>query len=245
MSAESAHGIILRVRPLGDTSVIVHWLTAESGRIATVAKGARGSKSAFAGKLDLCYEADFSFRRSRKSELHALGELVVTGTHAAMKRDLETLEILAHAVSSIEQATEVDTPQPEVYELFCDLLAFLENHGAMPRAVFAWDLRFLSLQGLEPDLDSKNLGAGARDLMSELLTCDWDDLARLTPDNEAVARTRRFIEAFWIHQYGRLPGKGKSDKVPVLREKRSVSPSTTPEKPAFPAKPPAEGEIPS
>lgn len=245
MSTESAHGIILRVRPLGDTSVIVHWLTAESGRIATVAKGARGAKSAFAGKLDLCYEADFSFRRSRNSELHALSEVVMTSPHAAMKRDLETLEILAHAVSAIEQATEVDTPQPEVYDLFCELLAFLEKHGAMPRAVFAWDLRFLSLQGLEPDLDSKNLGTAARDLMAELLTCDWDELTRLTPDNEAVARTRRFIEAFWIHHYGRLPGKGKSGKVPVLREKRAVSPRSTPETRSVPAKPPADGEIPS
>jgi hypothetical protein len=101
MSTETAHGIILRIWPLGDTSVVVHWLTAEFGRMATVAKGARGQKSTFTGKLDLCYAAEFSFRRSRRGDLHALAEVVVTNNHAAMRRDLDSLEILAHAVSCI------------------------------------------------------------------------------------------------------------------------------------------------
>ena len=53
MKTESSHGIILRTRPLTETSLIVHWLTPELGRLATVAKGARRPKSPFAGKLDM------------------------------------------------------------------------------------------------------------------------------------------------------------------------------------------------
>ena len=48
---ERAHGVILRIRPLTESSLIVQWLTPESGRLATVAKGARRPKSAFLGKL--------------------------------------------------------------------------------------------------------------------------------------------------------------------------------------------------
>jgi recombinational DNA repair protein (RecF pathway) len=44
MTAQRSEGIVLRLRPLGDTSLIVHWLTPEHGRLATVAKGARGPK---------------------------------------------------------------------------------------------------------------------------------------------------------------------------------------------------------
>ena len=47
---EKANGIILRVRPLTDSSLIVHWLTQEHGRLSTVAKGARRPKSALRGK---------------------------------------------------------------------------------------------------------------------------------------------------------------------------------------------------
>ena len=51
-----AIGLILRTRRLTETSLIVHWLTAEEGRVATVAKGALRPKSPFRGKLDLCYK---------------------------------------------------------------------------------------------------------------------------------------------------------------------------------------------
>jgi len=61
--SENTIGLILRTRPLTDTSLIVHWLTPEFGRLATVAKGARRPKSPFAGKLDLFYLADLSFQR--------------------------------------------------------------------------------------------------------------------------------------------------------------------------------------
>ena len=71
---ESATGLILRARPLTETSLIIHWLTPDLGRIAMVAKGARRAKSPFAGKLDLFYLADFSFNRSRRSDLHTLRE---------------------------------------------------------------------------------------------------------------------------------------------------------------------------
>ena len=38
---ETTTGLVLRTRPLTETSLIVHWLTREFGRLATVAKGAR------------------------------------------------------------------------------------------------------------------------------------------------------------------------------------------------------------
>ena len=38
-------GLVLRTRPLTETSLIVQWLTPDFGRLSTVAKGARRSKS--------------------------------------------------------------------------------------------------------------------------------------------------------------------------------------------------------
>jgi len=88
---ESATGLILRTRPLTETSLIVHWLTADFGRIATVAKGARRIQSPFLGKLDLFYRADFSFSRSRRSDLHTLREISLRETHSALRQDLRRL----------------------------------------------------------------------------------------------------------------------------------------------------------
>jgi DNA repair protein RecO (recombination protein O) len=94
---DSATGIILRTRPLTETSLIVNWLTAEHGRISTVAKGARRPKSTFAGKLDLFYEAEFSFTRSKRSELHALRELSLKETHAPLRQEMGWLQQASYA----------------------------------------------------------------------------------------------------------------------------------------------------
>src|SRR5271154_3974949 len=122
---ESAHGIILRTRLLTETSLIVHWLTPESGRIATVAKGARRAKSPFLGKLDLFYEADFAFARSRKTDLHTLREINLRETNKHLRDDILKLHRAAYAVALIEQVTETETPLPAVFNLLRDFLKLL------------------------------------------------------------------------------------------------------------------------
>src|SRR5512133_2847716 len=89
---ESATGLVLRTRPLTETSLIIHWLTPSLGRLATVAKGARRAKSPFRGKWDLFYLADFSFSRSRRSELHILREVSLRETHSRLREDLGLLQ---------------------------------------------------------------------------------------------------------------------------------------------------------
>src|ERR1700687_5232239 len=98
---QSATGLILRTRPLTETSLIVHWLTPDFGRIATVAKGARRPKSPFLGKLDLFYVADFSFSRSRHSDLHLLREISLRELHPALRRDLVSLRQAAYATELV------------------------------------------------------------------------------------------------------------------------------------------------
>src|ERR1051325_540311 len=119
---ERTTGMILRTRPLTETSLIVQWLTPDLGRIATIAKGARRPKSPFRGKLDLFYEADFSFGRSRKSELHNLREIVLHDTHAKLREDLGWIQQASYAAAFIEQTTETETPLPEIHGLMTSLV---------------------------------------------------------------------------------------------------------------------------
>src|SRR6267154_1183052 len=140
---ESATGLILRTRLLTETSLIVHWLTRDLGRIATVAKGARRSKSPFLGKLDLFYLADFSFSRSRRSDLHMLREVKLRETHGAIREDISKLRHAAYATAFIEQATETETPLPAIYELLREFLDCLCKHKTAPQIVFAFELKLL------------------------------------------------------------------------------------------------------
>src|SRR3989442_10717892 len=119
---ERACGIVLRLYPLTETSLIVRWLTAEFGRISTVAKGARRPKSPFRGKLDLFYLADLSFSRSRRSELHTLRELSLRETHQALRQELGHLQQACYCAALVAQTTETETPLPGIFDLMSGLL---------------------------------------------------------------------------------------------------------------------------
>ena len=147
---ERASGIILRTRPFTETSLVVEWLTEDAGRISTVAKGARRPKSPFIGKLDLFYEADFSFVRSRKSELHTLREVQFRNAHARLREELAWVHQASYFARLIERGTEKETEIPEVHRLFTAALSSLEGSRLSPRIVLAFELKLLTLLGYEP-----------------------------------------------------------------------------------------------
>ena len=126
---ERTTGLILRLFPLTETSLVVHWLSPDMGRIGTVAKGARRPKSAFQGKLDLFHVAEFSFHRSRRSDLHTLREVALTETFPRLRTDVELLDCLARATRLITRATEEQTPLAGEYVLLLELVRRLNDDG--------------------------------------------------------------------------------------------------------------------
>jgi DNA repair protein RecO (recombination protein O) len=202
---ESAHGLILRTRPLTETSLIIHWLTPDLGRLATVAKGARRAKSPFLGKLDLFYTADFSFQRSRRSELHPLREIKLQETHRAIREDLGKLQQAAYLAAFIEQATETETPLPEIFALATDFLTRLCQHPPQPQNVFALELKLLQELGLEPDLEETRLTPGGKKIVEALLAGDWESCHRLKLAPAQQAELNHFLQNFLGLHLGRVP----------------------------------------
>ena len=206
---ESATGLILRTRPLTETSLIVHWLTPDFGRIATVAKGARRIKSPFLGKLDLFYLADFSFSRSRRSDLHTLREVSLRETHSALRQDLRRLRQAAYAASFVEQATETGTPLPAIFELMNGFLDCLCRQKSAPQIVLAFELKLLHELGLKPDLGKTKLTPGAKQIVRALMQNDWPACSRLKPTPAQADELLQFLHGFLIFYLGRLP-KGRT-----------------------------------
>jgi len=151
---ERASGIILRVRPLTETSLIIQWLCQEQGCISTVAKGARRPKSPFGGKLDLFYEAEFSFQRSQRSELHTLREILLRQTRPGLRKNLSSLNLAAYFTILVELGVERETPVPEFYELLRTALNDLARREADAIDLLGFEMKYLTLLGLTPDLSS-------------------------------------------------------------------------------------------
>ena len=205
---ESASGLILRTYPLTETSLIVHWLTPNFGRIQTAAKGARRPKSPFLGKLDLFYEADFTFSRNRRSDLHTLREVCLRQTHPALRQEIRHLQQAAYCARLVEQVTETETPLPGVYELMRCLLGHLPKQSLQPQTIFAFELKLLNELGLKPDLQKSKLTPGASQFVSAFLTSEWEALSRLKLSEAQVTELRQFLHGFLIFHLGRVP-KGR------------------------------------
>jgi len=205
VTIETSRGLVLRTRPLTETSLIVHWLTPDLGRLATVAKGARRPKSPFQGKLDLFYVADFSFARSRASELHNLREVNLIEAHGFLRRDLAGLQHASYAAALLEQTTETETPLAGFYELMIGLLGFLARKPQASQAIPAFELKLLDQLGLTPDLESSRVQPGTKILMRKMGELSWDDLARLKLSAAQEDEIRGFLHGFLIYQFGRLP----------------------------------------
>jgi len=214
---ESATGLVLRTRPLTETSLIVQWLTVDRGRLATVAKGARRPKSTFRGKLDLFYLADFSFSRSRKSELHTLSEVNLRETHAVLREEYSYLRQASYCAALVEQTTETETPLPGLFELMTGMLAQLPSGTAAPQTVLAFELKLLDSLGLAPVLEDTRLTAGAQRLAEWLTVHDWPGIGRVRSSREQVMELRQFLHGFLIFHLGKIP-KGRSGALELKEE---------------------------
>jgi DNA repair protein RecO (recombination protein O) len=204
---ENATGIILRTRPLTETSLIVNWLTPALGRITTVAKGARRSNSPFRGKLDLFYLADFSFARSRRSELHTLREVALKDSRKKIRQDLALLQQASYASNLIEQATEVETPIPILFELMSGFLAALTTStSTRPALVFAFELKVLNELGLSPDVEKSKLSPGATEVLKALRANEFEFVSRVKLSAAQNNELQRFLHGFLIFHLGKIPG---------------------------------------
>ena len=213
---ETASGLVLRTRPLTETSLIVHWISAGPGRLATVAKGARRPKSPFFGKLDLFYLADFSFNRSRSSELHTLREVSVRETHSFLRQNVAYLQQAAYCVRLIEQTTETEAPLAPVFTLLSTLLTALAAQPPQPQSIFGFELKLLGELGLKPELSETDLTGGARALIGHLEQADWEGIARLRMNPGQSAEVSHFLQRFLMFHLGGVP-KGRDAALDYAR----------------------------
>ncbi len=201
---ERAIGVVLRTRCLTETSLIVHWLTEAAGRVATVARGARRPRSSFRGKLDLFFEAEFTFQRARTSDLHYLREVALRKTFPALRTDWHRLSQAAYGAALLESTTETDTPLPGLWGLFRGFLERVDAGPPSPQIILALELKHLAGLGLLPDLQRESLPPECRAGAVALLTGGWGDDDR-SLSGACLRSLSRYLQGFIAYHCDRVP----------------------------------------
>jgi DNA repair protein RecO (recombination protein O) len=146
---ETTAAILLRKTKLTETSLIVTWLTESHGRLKTVAKGARRPRSAFAGKLDLFFDTEIQFARSKKSELHTLREVVLKNPREGVRKNYQSVQLASYFVELVELVTEPDHAVPEIYDLLKRALDFLNANAPTKRALLHFESELTRVMGVQ------------------------------------------------------------------------------------------------
>jgi DNA repair protein RecO (recombination protein O) len=148
---ESTAAILLRRTKFSDTSLIITWLTLDHGKLKTMAKGALGRKSPFAGALDLFFETEISFVRSQRSELHTLREAVLREPFEGLRKDYARVELGSYFIELLEMTTEPEHPVPELFELLRRALRYLESATPSRRALVHFENELARLLGIHDE----------------------------------------------------------------------------------------------
>jgi DNA repair protein RecO (recombination protein O) len=140
--------ILLRKRKFSDTSLIVSWCTESLGCIQTMARGARRSKSPFAGRVDLFFEAEIQIVPARKSSLHTLTEVTLRRTFPGIRQSYLRTRAAAYFVELTELCTERDHGEPDLFALLRRAFAYLDANDPNLRAISHFETELARIAGV-------------------------------------------------------------------------------------------------
>ena len=205
MDTERTEAIVLRRQPVTETSLIVTWFTRDFGKLKTMAKGARRLKGPFQGRIDLFYRDEIAWLRSKRSALHLLVDCFLENAHAPLRGSVATLTAASYAAELVELATEMEDPNPKVFELLETVLTALEQ-GRNDGVLIWFELQLLTVCGWGPPWDT---GSGAGRILASLAGTNLAGARRVQLTETQVRTAREELWRFWDAELGQAPRSRK------------------------------------
>lgn len=199
METERALGSVLRVQPVTETSLLVTWFTREFGKVKTLAKGARRPKSPLRGKIDLFYEAEILFLRSRRSDLHLLHDCFLENPHRKLRESVAGVTAASYACELVDAVTESEDRQAAIFVLLTQVLTMLEDSvGVVPLLWF--ELQILAAAGWRQEFGDET---GVRKVLQSLAATSVTGVRRVRLTGEQVDEAQAVLGRFREEHVGR------------------------------------------
>jgi DNA repair protein RecO (recombination protein O) len=200
MQPERAEAIVLRLQPVTESSLIITWFTREAGKIKTMAKGARRPKNPMRGKIDLFYRDEIIFQRSRRSDLHLLHDCFLEQAHVRLRDSVAALTAASYACELVDGATEIEDPNPVIFDLLAEALPQLERQVSAV-LLLRFEARLLAAAGWKLRWTDTATGKVLRSVSSASAAA----AQRVKLTDEQLDEARRTLWGFWDAEIARPP----------------------------------------
>jgi DNA repair protein RecO (recombination protein O) len=162
--------IVLRSVAYGEADRVVTLLGRTTGRVSTLARGARKSQRRFGGGLGLAATGRAILRERAGAELLALESFEVLEARMGLGQDLARSAHAAYALELCDKLCAPRQPEPAIYDWLDELLTRLEERPPTALRLRVFELGLLDRLGLAPVLESCiACGRGDLDAAGELL----------------------------------------------------------------------------
>ncbi|MCL1593578.1 MAG: DNA repair protein RecO [Actinomycetia bacterium] len=152
MAIRSDQGIVLRGYPFGESHRVVVILSPNNGKLRTVAKGVRKTKSRFGGRLEPLTHVDLILYEGRN--LDTITAVSIINAFPDLRNDLDCVLAAATMVEIVDAVVQEDEASQRMFLLLQRGLTVLDHGPPHPDLVTSFLLKAAAIIGVAPALDS-------------------------------------------------------------------------------------------
>ncbi|MGA7229177.1 MAG: DNA repair protein RecO [Acidimicrobiia bacterium] len=150
MAIRHDQGIVLRSYPFGDADRVVVLLSPNNGKIRTVAKGIRKTKSRFGGRLEPFTHVDLVLYEGRNLDTNTQVAVIEPFPH--LRNDLEAVMAAATMVEAADAVAQEDESSMRLFLLLHRGLRALETGQRGSDFITSFLLKLADVVGVAPSL---------------------------------------------------------------------------------------------
>ncbi len=151
MALYNDQGIVLRSYPFGEADRVVVLLSPNRGKLRTVAKGVRKTKSRFGGRLEPFTHVDLVLYEGRN--LDTITQATIIEAFAHLRADLDRVVAAGTMVEVADLVAQEDEPTHRLFLLLQRGLRVLDAGDPHPDLVTAYLLKAAEIIGVAPALE--------------------------------------------------------------------------------------------
>jgi DNA repair protein RecO (recombination protein O) len=150
MALRHDQGIVLRSYPFGEADRVVVLLSPNTGKLRTVAKGVRKTKSRFGGRLEPFTHVDMVLYEGRN--LDTITQVAVLEPFPRLRSDLDAVVAAGTMVEAADAVAQEDEAAIRLFLLLQRGLKSLEAGQRSPDLITSFLLKLADVVGVAPSL---------------------------------------------------------------------------------------------
>lgn len=143
-------GIVIRNIKLNEADKIVIIFSRNYGKIRAIAKGIRKTRSQFGSSLENLTRVKLLVYKGKN--LYTISQTEIVKSFFLNSKDLNRYALAIQCAEIIDRITEEEDPNEQIYNIFTDMLEFLNDEKNITLLTEAFKWKLTNILGFQPEL---------------------------------------------------------------------------------------------